>query len=198
MFEVNQNSWHWRVYKATLKEPKLQTSLCAYFWRVCFGLVMIPIAAAIMAAFLAAAAVTLFLLSIVLIPIYFLRGRRPKRPLWKWWAKDRDGDWNFDLPVFDTYWRKPKRSETQMTETQPGLFVSWVKAKKQKVCPILKLPVPGEEKVSYTPPDVVEEVETNDQAIARLLEELLLIEEDYENVRAELNRLRKKEEEVTK
>lgn len=152
--KVSRNSWHYRLYryffnlwsvsfnddpwegikyalrirKSHYTNPR-PTSLCSYFWSVVGVTLLVPVW-------------LLFLLIIGLAIVLFA-------VLAAWWLlpvlkikeKNREEIERLENELYageiswDEYWRRKRQLETKT----PNLFLSFLKAKKDKVCPLIKL-----------------------------------------------------------
>lgn len=143
--KVNMNSWHFRLVEGFL-DGDASRSLCVYFWQVAFRVIflvvlgaalwsvfgLVAIAAATgngwisvtsplwikgcVAAFGAFVVLAMFALCIVVITLVMF------------------GISKSILVVGDLFSRWGDSKEEQ----EPGVFVSYVKAKKEKICPIIE------------------------------------------------------------
>lgn len=144
--KVNMNSWHFRLVEGFL-DGDASRSLCVYFWQVAFRVIFLVVVGAALwgafgfvalaasvvngwidpnltplwikgcvAAFGAFVVLALFALCIVVITLVMF------------------GISKSILVVGDLFSRWGDSKEEQ----EPGVFVSYVKAKKEKICPIIE------------------------------------------------------------
>ena len=119
--KISKQSWHYRLlFKLDLKIPN---NLCGYFWKV----------------------VRTILICVILSPLLVIAGVGLLVVGGIVWLGDRYGWWKA-IEAWQTrrYLRKvqakedAKRKATEAPPKQPSLFVAWLKAKKQKICPLLE------------------------------------------------------------
>lgn len=115
--KIHKNSWHWRyLLKLELIEPWSQgESICSYFWKLVFGVLVIPLFALLV----------VFMLSI---------------PLWWWLIPNFDGLFIVIIVGGTEIAGLLMLLYTAEREKLEGsIAVQWAKAKKDKVCPILEV-----------------------------------------------------------
>ena len=133
---IDTKSWHYRWLWKSFREwkPPERTNLCAYFWR-CVAAVPILVASAVglvvLIPFVFVAVVVIGTVgSIVRIPIQYARGFRPSGP----WGRILSRS-DFVVPIEDKFWT---RRQGTPNARQPSLLASWLRAKKERVCPIVE------------------------------------------------------------
>lgn len=132
--KINQNSWHFKLHDKFSSKSHWRfyqgkpVSLCSYFWRT-IGLILLSIC--MMGFFI--------LIAAVLISGPFF---------WLFEGDDRKAVFLVLIvemvllcmavgsAIIDSDWWQKKRPKVKR---DPGLFRSWLRAKKSKVCPLLEL-----------------------------------------------------------
>lgn len=125
--KVSRNSWHFKVYRGFgfdsgfYKEP---SNLCPYFWRVVWGLTKGAIIVAL-------CGLLLFMLGTVVFtyPFWSLGGTAVIAlfcAICAYWDEIRS-------------FLSRNAPESDVPEPEPGLIRSYIKAKKDKVCPMIEV-----------------------------------------------------------
>ena len=109
MLTISSKSWHLRLVRSYHEGSYTPKSLCGYFWAVAFAVFLTPFMAALIGV-LAVGAVILLLVPQAIFGF-----------LMKWWpSRKTDGPMEF----------KPHK---------PNLVWEFIKAKKRRVCPLIKV-----------------------------------------------------------
>ncbi len=111
--KLSRSSWHYRFLTFAERcdlSPRgvLPTDLCSYFWTLVFAAFMITVAGMLLAA--------VAVIALVGSPLLLVAGGCVY--LWKRFGVRRNGEPNFTRP--------------------PSLFGAWLRAKKDKVCPLIE------------------------------------------------------------
>ncbi len=125
--QISSRSWHMRLVRLLVDDyqPK---NLCKHFWMTLMVMAVLPLLGVLLLAIGAVLAMGLSLL----FPVY---GRRASQKLGgenvrPWWARTNKDP-------------KPKKHR------EPNIFIEWVKAKKQRVCPLIEV-VEVKESTTYS------------------------------------------------
>lgn len=131
--KISNNSWHWKLHNFFTEYPRLQYSLCTYFWltvrNVLLALLMITVLSVIVA----------FIVSpfLVLFGLY--------EP-----SKFSTIGFCIDIVIImlvagvlsKVYWKetiKPKFFKDKPSTKTTNMVVEYVRAKKSNICPILEV-----------------------------------------------------------
>ncbi len=129
--KVSESSWHYWLYEVSFENGKphgRETNLCPYFWRVVGGASKLLIVIAVLLALLAAigfgfwkyTAIAFGLVTVISVAIALIDYEREIKNFFTSSGDGTSGDGTEP---------EPKR------EPEPGLLRSYLKAKKDKVCP---------------------------------------------------------------
>lgn len=130
--KVNRRSWHYRAVDFVFSWGGPSRNLCLYFWQVVWACVWACVCAPLLAIFFAVWASTPFWWWAMpeILPMAFTGAFFEIFILCILWREYRsDLRWKGKLPT-----KRRKGRETKY----PSLFAEWVRAKKQKICPILE------------------------------------------------------------
>jgi len=130
--KINTNSWHYRFAKRMHRTPS--SNLCNYFWQVAgpillisiFTIAWISLVVSLVVAFGFWGVVfrVLIGLAFTLVAVIIFAGiGLLAEEVWERWDEQRP--------------KKPKKTKSYK-EKQPNIFFAWLKAKKDKVCPIIE------------------------------------------------------------
>jgi len=131
--KIKRSSWHYRYLSnfGVVENSWQAENLCKYFWKTVFFCTVIPTIAVLLAIF---ASIPFWIYLVLLDADWWvlsaLAGIADIIVLGFLWQQYRD------------YLRKvgklaPKKSKPYVPK-EPSLFVQWLKAKKQKICPIIE------------------------------------------------------------
>ncbi len=143
--EISRNSWHYRLCNFALglhsKEPS--SSLCKYFWQVLFSPVLITMFFVFWA----------FVIALVLVVLFYVPGSIANTLLCNLLGILPDS-FSVDLETFNyrsvlssvvviigafiCSWIDDKNKERAAAGQPDGLVKSFIKAKKEKICPVLE------------------------------------------------------------
>lgn len=138
--KINRNSWHYKRADSFTYIPS--KSLCLYFWQVVWGIVfwwvITPVLAVVVAVLVFGClplAVGTFLLDLI---DYIKTGSK-----WLDAIRATGLGYLFFLTFFAllagfAYYRKVRSRQKLKFKKEENLFVSYIKAKKQKICPIIE------------------------------------------------------------
>lgn len=121
--EIRDDSWHHKLYKVSYMGgwPSTTTNLCSYFWRTVFGLAIAAVFVAVVAIFLGAVGIIFYRHTAVCFMVLGTIGTLAGLG-WLW------------------YYISEKRYEARgYKDAEPGLIRSYLRAKKEKVCPIVEI-----------------------------------------------------------
>lgn len=127
--KIRTDSWHYKLYERSysqLQFPAQNTNLCKYFWRVIGGTLYVAFLATVLGAILGGIGFLFYKYTLVsftvagciaaIIGLIFLYLYVAER-------------------LYDR--AKLKRSQPGYQEPEPGFLRSYVRAKKEKVCPLI-------------------------------------------------------------
>jgi len=128
--QVSSRSWHIRLVRL-LDEHYQPKNLCKHFWAVLLMMAVLPL----LGVLIVGIALILGAILILHFPIYgtgaiqkFLNEDSTIRP---WWLRAGKKSKTTKEP-------KPKKHH------EPNIFIEWVKAKKNRVCPLIEVVEVGE------------------------------------------------------
>jgi len=115
--KINRKSWHYRIRKFWSFDDA--RNLCSYFWSTVWATALFPIVPVV-----------------ALFVLLFLTA-----PLWGIWI-DSQG-FNIIIGIFEifglcVFWYEYRKEEYKHTVREPSLVKEFVKAKKQKICPLIE------------------------------------------------------------
>ena len=123
--QVSSRSWHmWLTRKAfgPSYEPK---NLCGHFWTTIAAMPMLLFIGITIAA-------VGIITAILFIGSIFIYGTRAKAAFFD------------NVKDVGPWWRRSEKKSNQTKSHEPNLFIEWIKAKKQKVCPLITVVEPEE------------------------------------------------------
>jgi hypothetical protein len=126
--EIRKNKWHYHLYTMGFENAYCgegPTNLCSYFWRVVYGTIKVVIIAAVLLGILFGAGVIIFkwpfesssLIVAVALCITFSYNQ---------------------VRIKNFFYAKRHREFVNDEVREPGLLRSYIKAKKDKVCPLIE------------------------------------------------------------
>lgn len=123
--KINRKSWHYRLQRRMWNT--IPNNLCSYFWKLIWSLIVTSTALTVMA---------VFILGIVypLVSYWFSN---------EYWKSLSIATWMITLTIativgsdeLKLYYRDKRANEPVK---EPSVFVSFVKAKKAKICPLIE------------------------------------------------------------
>lgn len=139
--KIDKTSWHYRWLYTSFRDdpPPTRTNLCAYFWRCVAAAPCLLVVVVGILAFVPPVLAFLLVATIVSIPVQYLRGFRPSGP-WRRIVSRTD----FTLPFEEKFWTRDEVAEGGATHG-PSLVAQWLRAKKERVCPIVEFEAEADE-----------------------------------------------------
>lgn len=119
--QVSTTAWHYRFLRAM--ECRRPSNLCSYFWMVVLHMALVVFFAGI-------ALVVMALLVAPILAIWF-----------EWFEQVMIVGYVIWLAILGVTWalyRHWRRTQMGYVKQPDGLALSWVKAKKDKVCPLIE------------------------------------------------------------
>jgi hypothetical protein len=138
--EINRNSWHYRLLKFSDTVPS--TSLCLYFWQVALVVPIKGLVVAVFGSLLGVCLVTFLLLFAAPLAtlLFFLISDLP--PSSDWVLLNLLGAiiWLIPIVLFGEVAVKKilRNKETNYTPKEPNILLEFLKAKKEKICPLIQ------------------------------------------------------------
>jgi hypothetical protein len=138
---ISKRSWHYRYMDRLGFDVRGTHSLCIYFWKLVFALTIPPICMAV-----CALAVLFFVLGVVALPLHMIGLIDLKLlPAGISVALAPCGFLGWIGIIFFltcvlskyAYERSIARRNSKTEPQEPNVFIAYIKAKKQKVCPII-------------------------------------------------------------
>ncbi len=126
--KISKSSWHYKLIKRYEEEPA--NNLCVYFWQVVLGL-LIPvfiIGAVSFIIFFIISDTLIFMSGVIGFILFVLFLVYVGLPLYDKYIE----------PFYNKYIKREPKPLKPKKDKKPNLTIEYLKAKKQKICPILE------------------------------------------------------------
>lgn len=131
--DVRTDSWHYRLFKMTYNRglPPSKLNLCRYFWKVVWGGTIFALLVSLGGMVLGGVVSLVYLYPIKALMVLGVVVGGAGLIVFLFWVGEKFDQWYYSL---------------DRLQKEPGLIRSYLKAKKDKVCPLITFQdAPGEE-----------------------------------------------------